>query len=551
LLDDAHTGYLMIKDLERGVDDEAGTFDTCIVGAGAAGIVLAVELLRQGKRILLLESGGLGYERRTQALYRGETVGLPYPGMYDGRFRAFGGTTIEWGGQILELDEFDFPARPWIPGSGWPFEKAELSGYYARALEYEGLTRAGSAAHEIWRELGLAPPDFGGQLVSAFSRWCPRTNFARLFAKTLEESRNASVYLHANACKLILAADGETVDGVLCRTLTGKEVRFAADRFVLCMGGIESSRFLLQPHTHGAAPWNKNGLVGRYFQDHVSCFAADIHDLRLQPAQSYFNYVFAGGYKYHHKIKLAPAIQREFQTLNVCGTVAFVDNDEEPLERAYRTVRLLRKRRIADISTSDFVHLVVNAPYLAWHLVPYRITPWRPAREAKISMKLCVHCEQSPYSESSITLSPERDALGLYHARVDWRTSDHEVNTIRTYVDIVRDVFSRQKLGRVEADADLTDGKQWIEHKVHDSYHHMGGTRMATDASAGVVDPNLRLFGMRNAYVCSSSVFPNSGYANPTHTLLALAIRLADHLNEHAPTAREIAGPAVRVIASH
>ena len=56
---------------------------------------------------------------------------------------------------------------------------------------------------------------------------------------------------------------------------------------------------------------------------------------------------------------------------------------------------------------------------------------------------------------------------------------------------------------------------------------------MAGAASGGVVDTNLRLFGTRNCYVCSGAVFPTSGFSNPTHTLLALAIRLAEHLKLH------------------
>ncbi len=67
--------------------------------------------------------------------------------------------------------------------------------------------------------------------------------------------------------------------------------------------------------------------------------------------------------------------------------------------------------------------------------------------------------------------------------------------------------------------------------RCDDSNHHMGGMRMGSSAAAGVVDPDLLLYGTSNVYVCSSAVFPTSGFSNPTHTLLALAVRLAEHLS--------------------
>ena len=96
----------MIIDLEQAsVPPQTGisNFDVCIVGAGAAGLILAIELINHGKRVLVLESGGLRrWERRTQALKTSEILGLPYAGVHSGRFRALGGTTTVWAGQIVE-----------------------------------------------------------------------------------------------------------------------------------------------------------------------------------------------------------------------------------------------------------------------------------------------------------------------------------------------------------------------------------------------------------------------------------------------------------------
>jgi choline dehydrogenase-like flavoprotein len=106
---------------------------------------------------------------------------------------------------------------------------------------------------------------------------------------------------------------------------------------------------------------------------------------------------------------------------------------------------------------------------------------------------------------------------------------------VRRYVQVAQQVFEQRGIARVEPDPDLFHDR--IIHKFVDNFHHMGGTRMGNSVLEGVVDPDLRLFGTRNAYVCSTSVFPTSGFANPTHTLLALAVRLARHLKQ-LPTIR-------------
>jgi len=521
----------MIHDLERETPSKTAKFDVCIIGAGAAGITLAIELLRHGKRVILIEGGGLRYEERSQSLYRGESIGLPYKGLIEGRVRVLGGTTTEWGGQIIELDDIIFRSRDWVRNSGWPITKNELAPYYNRASQLEGLAGANWDDGAVWQELHLEPPSFGDNLVSVFSRWCPQTNFASIHQSTLRNHPDLSLWLHTNACELIIGTDRTAIDAVLCRTLSGREARFAADCFVICMGGLETNRFLLQPRPDGgASPWNRNGLVGRYFQDHIACLAAEIFDLQVQPIQSYFDYVFSHGYKYHPKIKLTPQAEEKEGLLNVCGTVAFVAKGMDTLEYAYRTFRLLKRRRLNEIGAADFWHMAMHFPHLLWHLIPYHVTPLRFLSSDRLNLKLWVHCEQSPDSESRITLSSERDVLGLFRTRIDWRSSTQEISTIRRYVEIVRDEFTRLGLGRIEPDPDLFAADDRILGKFNESFHHLGGTRMANSAAQGVVDTDLRLFGTRNAYVCSTSVFPCTGFANPTHTLIALAVRLADHL---------------------
>ncbi|MDQ2833509.1 MAG: GMC family oxidoreductase [Acidobacteriota bacterium] len=146
----------------------------------------------------------------------------------------------------------------------------------------------------------------------------------------------------------------------------------------------------------------------------------------------------------------------------------------------------------------------------------------------QVRILLRVHCEQEPTSRSSITLTDTRDALGILRARFDWQISSRELATIRQYVLIAQ--RSLAHLARITPDPDLLSGNPAFLTRCDDSNHHMGGMRMSTSDASGIVDTNLRLYGTSNTYICSSAVFPCSGFSNPTHTLLALALRLSDHL---------------------
>ena len=208
----------MIRDLQQSLPEAGAVADFCVVGAGAAGIVVALELARRGKSVLLLEGGGAEIEEPSQETYASELTGLPHRGIHTGRFRAKGGTTTKWGGQILELDASDFEARPGIEGSGWPFPKAELTRHYERALELEGLAGVTRQDEAVWREIDEAPPQFSN-LKPYFSRWCPEPNLARLHRQALEEHPGITLWLHANA--VLPQLEGEAMRSLRCRTLSG------------------------------------------------------------------------------------------------------------------------------------------------------------------------------------------------------------------------------------------------------------------------------------------------------------------------------------------
>ena len=518
----------MIHDLLNETPQTGLAADVCIAGAGAAGITLAVEFARKGKKVLLLEGGGAVREDSSQALYDSEIVGLPHRGIHTGRIRVKGGTTVRWGGQILELDAIDFTARPGIPGSGWPFPKTELTSFYERALHLEGLANVERSDDAVWRDLGLPFTQFT-DLDAYLSRWCPEPNFARLHNQTLTAHPNIHLWLHASAVELMTEmterTESETATGIRCRTLTGIEAIFRARHYIFALGGIESSRFFLQPRP-GGLPWNRSGLLGQNFQDHIDCNAALIEPHDLAGFHDTFDPIITHGFKYLPKLRLPPRLQAQLGTLSIGSTMSFEDTGKVRMQ-AKHTIRNIMRGRFSDVTPANLSHTAKHVPMLfsqAWRYYVQR----RAYAPPSVRILLRIHCEQEPTSRSSITLTGQRDPLGLLRIRFDWQISERELETIRKYVLVAQ--RSLAGIARIIPDEDLMSGSPNFLARCDDSNHHMGGMRMSTSDTTGVVDPNLRLYGLTNSYICSSAVFPCSGFSNPTHTVLALALRLSDRL---------------------
>lgn len=521
----------MIIDLNRHAVPRGHRFDVCVVGAGAAGISLTIELARRGIRVALLEAGGKRFESRSQAAYAGESVGLPFTGLYNGRSRVLGGTTTQWGGQVLEIDEHVFAERPGVAGGVWPFGAADLAPAYARALQLEGLPDAPPGVDALWEARGWPRPDLGSELHLGISRWCPTTDFARLHAASMARDPNIHVFLHAAVCEMS-ADDGGTVRLVRSRNAAGVETLLEAQAVVLAMGGIEVCRLLMQPPRHGGrTPWGANALLGRHFQDHITCMIATLRPASL-PDPSYLDYFAVQGLRYQPKMKLNREVQARHQTLNVCGTVTPTHHGVDDLWRAYETYRMWRTRQLRTLSAARIAHFARHLPTLLWHRAPY--ARHAGGRTAVRELRLSVQCEQSPRSAGTIELTGDRDANGLLRARVAWRTAAQELHSIRTFLAVAQRAFRARGFGEWIADPGVEHDDGELTRRFRESYHHIGGTRMARSRGQGVVDPDLRIFGTTNAYVCSSSVFPSAGFANPTHTVIALAVRLAERLEARA-----------------
>jgi choline dehydrogenase-like flavoprotein len=522
----------VIRDLGS-VDGDRLDADVCIVGSGAAGITIARDLDGSPLRVLVLEGGGRSVLQKVQELYRADVAGLSNSGVHDLRFRVFGGSTTRWAGQALPLLDADFERREWVPHSGWPLSRDELEPYYRRAaevLEVRPFPR--DPAAEWPAALAPAPAFEPGSLVPYYSQFGPRPDFSLRFGAALERSPNIEVLLDANVVALVPDAAVSHIAGARVRSLAGREIAVSARQFVLCTGGIEVPRILLASEEGcDGGLGNSHDLVGRCFQEHPSVDVGPVTGDR-RTISRWFGPAREAGIRLQRYAVMAPSRQRSERLLQVNAEVVFPQADS--INAGKLLFNAVRRPELRD-------QLLPAARTVARDPLPLLRSGWRylvqrrPALDTSGTPYLAVGGEQAPNPESRVRLGDDRDALGMRRAVLDWRLTEQEIRTWRQMAELTAGEFERLGLGFVDVDRfALPDDPGELSGRVVDRGHHMGTARMAEDPREGVVDRDCRVHGLENLWIASSAVFPTGGFSNPTFTIIALCLRLADRLKSVA-----------------
>ena len=525
----------MLSDARELANDQQVEADVCIIGAGPAGISIARELIGNGAQVWLLESGGRDAERRAQRLNRGQSVGYPIHRPHQSRVRAFGGTSRHWFAPGDEswaarpLDPIDFEVRPGIRYSGWPFDRTHLVPYYVQAQEvcqlgpfdYDpaaGPTRNGHRpAASPGRGRDHAVPAWNGRLRRLLPGGRPRPE------------RDASA-LHASVVELATGGDPGWVDRVELRREDGSRCFVRARLVVAAAGGIENPRLLLLSrrfHRNGLG--NNHDLVGRFFAERMSArtgYIIPASPVLIGRAGLYPVQEAAPGVLVQGALRVRDAVQRERQLLN-CAFFLLPRNLSIMAE-AVRSVATRAKARQRRPLLAGMAGHLGNVATGLGDLGVFARDRLRRPDEARGVLALRVQGEQAPNPDSRVTLGTRRDRFGLPVAQVDWRPAASDRASIRATQEAIDEAFRGAGLGHVE----LMLGDEHPPAMLEGNFHHLGATRMHTDPSMGVVDADCRVHGVRNLYVAGSSVFPTYGCSNPTLTVVALALRLADHLKK-------------------
>jgi choline dehydrogenase-like flavoprotein len=545
----------MLLDTTDFPDGEELRADIVIVGAGAAGIAMALQLADSARSVLLLESGGLEGEPQTQSLYAGVVADErmhSQPDRY--RQRRLGGTTTIWGGRCMPFDPIDFEVRDYVPNSGWPISYADLEPFYIPA---NALCEAGAFAYTTEAVFGTALPvvegftsaDFSTHHLERFS--CP-TNFAGRYLHKLKSSPNVRVVLHANLTRIVLDENGTRATHLSLRTLNGHGLTVRGGRYVLATGGLETARILLaNRERHATGIGNSHDLVGRYYMCHVAgtigaiqftCPSSAIfRGYRMSPDGVYCRQRFAleetaqrregiGNFiaRLHHPRITDPAHRSAILSLLYLAKPLIPYEYQQRLHGGSSGSVLNWTQHVRNVLSGP-----VEATSFAWHMVRDRMLAERKFPSIIINSKanlysIDFHAEQYPNSQSRISLDDRSDALGMPRIKIDWRYTPGDVQTVARSLEMLARDFAASGVGRVDYDPAQVE----TELTRYGAYggHHIGTTRMGSDPRSSVVNSNCRLHDIDNLYVAGSAVFPTSSQANPTLTIVALALRLSQHL---------------------
>ena len=492
----------MFADSRQSSNEKALRADVCVVGGGAAGIALAVELADSPLQVVVLEGGGLtpdptdegGYQILSDRGFRlGNDPLLPW---------YFGGNTNHWRGNCRPLEEPDF--------HGWPFTRQELIPYYERAQRTLGLPEF------AWYDLDRCRPLLGHPplevdptvLVTRVVQTTPVRGVAELHCRRIQEASNVQVVLHAPVLRLQVDAGGERVSAAEVAVPGGRRLRVEADTFVLATGGVENARLLLCSNDRNPAGiGNDHDLVGRSFMDHMHVdvplagWKTDL-DLGLYYSDTAGPQTIDGAGIWA-QLELAPELRRNGAPLGLGVWFLRAPRSSLSVGATRRFGASLLGLRPLD-PVRD-VRLILTDPLEVPRHAGRTLT--RRIRATEDGYVLRVQIEQPPDPGNRIFLSAERDGVGRARPQLVLRLPDGELERYAPGLDAVagRLGLSGERVFR-QLQLILEGGRCGF------FWHHTGSTRMDRDPEAGVVDADCRVHGVSNLFVAGSSVFPTSGW---------------------------------------
>ena len=463
----------MIKDINT-VEGSIIDADICIIGTGAAGITLGLELANSGQKVIMLEAGSMQKTEISQSFYDLENASLPMDA--NSRIRTFGGTTTVWGGGWKPLDPIDVERRDWVPFSGWPLTRETLIPYYERGAKIFSGPALGDFEignlGELFRNKFILNSD---KIKTTLLRILPRGkwNFAESYREFFESNTSVEVFFNAPVTKILLDHTQRKVVQVNVQTTLGKKLVIRAKNFVVACGGIENARLLLFSEIG-----NGYDQVGRYYMDHPKLvsgvFVPKKRNLDLSlywKTQDVKGVAIAG-------LQLSESSQRSLLVLN------------------------------------SYAGLTLSRSVMDW---------FAGGKEFKLKNFI----EQAPRPENRISLGSKTDMFGNPLTKTEWLLSDIDKKSLFGLHVVLKEEFKLHNLG--DLSSPILENTETFA-SIRDASHHMGTTRMGLDPKYSVVDENCRIHDVTNLFIAGSSVFPTSGNANPTATIIALAIRLADHM---------------------
>jgi choline dehydrogenase-like flavoprotein len=508
----------------------------CVMGAGIAGLVAATRLAREkNRRVVVVESGLRKLEPALDALNQIEIPQARYQRALN-RFRGLGGNSHLWDGKLLPLARHDAAARPYLDLPGWPFDIAELDRYLPEIESLLGVDQL-SYEEEVSDRLDPASllPRQRDELVL---RWAKRLapanqNLATLFRREIESLDNLEIWLGATAARFDFDPLSGKVNTLTAVNHAGQKLAVTAGQYLIAAGTLESTRLLLLADRQSQGALSREGqALGRYFNDHLGLDAGILRPADHAATNRMLNDRSILGSQRHLHFELSGEVQEKYGVGSAYLDAGAELPESSALLKAKKVAQSLKRCRL-DFGMADIQELLADSPSLL------HTAQWQWLRQQKYwpknaTIKLKLWAEQTPQWQNRVSLSHQHDALGMPVLKLEWDKSGLEEKTLRTAIETMDRYWKRHLAStfRIEWNPQVLDGTSRLVDLTRDLAHPAGSTRMGLSPADSVVNADLRVHQIPNVRVASASVFPASGSANPTLTILQLALRAADAIKK-------------------
>ena len=501
--------------------------EVCVMGSGPGGGIVATELAKKNIDVVLLEGEG-DLPNNDSGSIANMNIGSNFSQMRLEDSNIFGGASKIWDGRTCLFDEIDFEQRSWIPNSGWPFDRKKLEPYYRKAadiLKIPESEKLFSSAYQDKKQNGLNAILEGEILEAKCFQWAQKPFDVSVYLRDMVKNYpSLRIVLNAGVSRLKEAADASRVELAQVTKFDGSDLVVSARQFVLAAGGIEVPRLLLNSNeVRPSGIGNDHDVVGRYFSTHPKAnMAAVVLNRPVSMRDAFFmNRAFGEG-SISYGLGLTREAQISLKLLN--HYFQFFPLPEYALNKAFGSVKkinLLGEKLIdGDKLLKGFWPGLVDISSEA-----VRRMVKSELRIGKFLMRGFL--DQYPDKNNRIALSREKKADGTFRADVQWRYSDRDKESVLDFLGHLDKTLKGLGMGRVEY-SKLNVDEGWGLTAVHS--HFMGTTRMGKDEKTSVTDQNARVHDSSNLYVAGPSLFPTYGFANPFLTIVALSLKLGDHL---------------------
>ncbi|MBF9059086.1 FAD-binding protein [Rhodobacterales bacterium HKCCSP123] len=505
-------------------DGSGMSWPIVVVGSGPGGAFAAIRLAELGHEVLVVEAGEQAPDLNWSDYFvidrpagekRRDNIGLSWQ---------LGGSSNLWAGRIAPLDPTDISRE-----KGWPFDSAELDRHYASALERMGMAQIDELSTD--QPISRLPSHWDETLKASLSmkifQWStPSFSTAKALREAMTLHENLSIL---TGCRLLSL---ECPDGTgrvrtgLFSEPAGERFRISGDIFILAMGGIETPRVLLNS-AEGKGLGNSSGLLGRYLSTHPKM---NVGTVELEKPVALSSPLFADvafkGRRIRSGIGL-PQRKDEVDPLNhyIQFTRRYERSGTYLLEQMQKIFvdHSGHGRKVAPLKTANAIAIALGR--VAFNTLGRTGLLRRRARRLSVRAFL----DQYPNPDCRVTLDSALDPHGIPKGKIQWFLSEEDVRSIRGFLQDMKSLFSGAHIGEFSLELE-DDARRWEITGIHS--HFMGTTRMGADRETSVTNADGRLHDAKNVFISGPSLFPSYGYANPFLTIAALALHLAEKVDE-------------------